>query len=250
MPTDGKIFGFSNRWYSAALREAAETLINDLRLRVVTAPYFIGTKLEAFHGRGAGDYHASRDLEDLISVVNGRPSLLKEVKAAPPDLRGYIADEIGALLDNREFIEALPGHVPGDDASQARIPTLLRTLGEFRSMKESEIDSTRRRRSRVSTRNVEAESMAAFTFEQLYEATAKGSLGTQDKERLRVQITLVEHLVEALRGLEEAVILSGMANAGIAGYAGSPNGQKFASHLDPDKSANRLAKLAKELGLL
>lgn len=92
--------------------------------------------------------------------------------------------------------------------------------------------------------------MAKFTFEQLHEATAKGSLGTQDKERLRVEITLVEHLVEALRGLQEAVILSGMANAGIAGYAGTPNGQKFAGHLDPDKSSNRLAKLAKDLGLL
>ena len=92
--------------------------------------------------------------------------------------------------------------------------------------------------------------MAAFTFEQLRESTAKGSLGTQDKECLQVQITLVEHLVESLQGLKEAVILSGMANAGVAGFAGTPNGQKFASHLDPDKSTSRLAKLAKELGLL
>ena len=27
-----------------------------LRIRVVTAPYFIATKLEAFRGRGRGDY--------------------------------------------------------------------------------------------------------------------------------------------------------------------------------------------------
>jgi hypothetical protein len=114
---------------------------------VVTAPYFIGTKLEAFHGRGSGDYHASRDLEDLISVVDGRPSLLTEVKTALPDLRCYIADEIGALLNNREFIEALPGHLPGDDASQARVPTLLRTLGEFRSMKEAAKDPAKLRTS-------------------------------------------------------------------------------------------------------
>lgn len=215
---------------------------------MVTAPYFIGTKLEAFHGRGSGDYHASRDLEDLISVVDGRPSLLTEVKTALPDLRCYIADEIGALLNNREFIEALPGHLPGDDASQARVPTLLRTLGEFRSMKEAAKDPAKLRTSNIPERKIEEGFMATPTFAQLHDATAKGSLGTQDRERLQVQITLIEHLVEALQGLKEAVILSGMANAGVAGFAGTPKGQELASLLSPDKSASRLGKLAKELG--
>jgi hypothetical protein len=72
MPTNDKVLGFSNRWYAAALRDAAEVRVNDLRLRVVTAPYFIGTKLEAFHGRGNGDFYVSRDLEDLVAVIDGR----------------------------------------------------------------------------------------------------------------------------------------------------------------------------------
>jgi hypothetical protein len=38
---------------------------NGLMLRVVTAPFFLGTKLEAFKGRGKNDYFASHDLEDL-----------------------------------------------------------------------------------------------------------------------------------------------------------------------------------------
>ncbi len=128
MPTNEKILGFSNRWYAGALQHAQELTIDDLQLRVVTGPYFVATKLEAFRGRGGGDFYASRDLEDVVAVVDGRASLLDEVKGAPLALRAYIAREIGKLLASTEFVDALPGHLPGDDASQARIPALLRTL--------------------------------------------------------------------------------------------------------------------------
>jgi hypothetical protein len=56
----------------------------------------------------------------------------EEVKAASSDLRTYIADEVGALLDNWQFLEALPAHLSGDDASQACVPLLLRTLNQLR----------------------------------------------------------------------------------------------------------------------
>jgi len=41
MPLDEKILGFSNRWYKAAMDTANEFEIErDIRIRVVTAPYF------------------------------------------------------------------------------------------------------------------------------------------------------------------------------------------------------------------
>jgi|SRR5215469_11436498 len=147
MPTNEKILGFSNRWYAAALQHARELRIDDLQLRVVTAPYFMGTKLEAFRGRGGGDFYASRDLEDIVAVIDGRESLFDEVKRAPLTLRAYIAGEIQKLLVTPEFIEALPGHLPGDDASQARLPALLRTLESLSALR-----SQVRKRSRASTR--------------------------------------------------------------------------------------------------
>ncbi len=44
----------------------------DLEIRIVTAPYFLATKLDAFRGRGKGDYFGSNDLEDIVAVVDGR----------------------------------------------------------------------------------------------------------------------------------------------------------------------------------
>ena len=117
-------------------------------LRVVTAPYFIGTKLEAFSGRGKGDFYASSDLEDIVTVLDGRPSLVEEINNSPPVLRNYISTEIGKFLDSREFVNALPGHLAGDEISQARIPTVLRTLNSFRALgcKQTRTTTPARRR--------------------------------------------------------------------------------------------------------
>jgi len=91
MPLDANILGFSNHWYADALRTATVVCLpGNLTLRAITAPYFLGTKIEEFRGRGREDYFASHDLEDLITVVDGRPSLLNEVEAASAELRSFI----------------------------------------------------------------------------------------------------------------------------------------------------------------
>ena len=132
MPLDEKILGFSNRWYKAAMDTANEFEIErDIRIRVVTAPYFCATKLEAFKGRGKGDYLASHDLEDLITVVDGRPELLDELRLASKDVRSYISGAIGQMLKARQFIDALPGYLLPDSASQARIRQLVAKLTQI-----------------------------------------------------------------------------------------------------------------------
>jgi len=132
MPLDEKILGFSNRWYKSAMDSAQEFEIErDIRIRVVTAPYFCATKLEAFKGRGKGDYLASHDLEDLITVVDGRPELLDELRLASKDVRSYISGAIGQMLKARQFIDALPGYLLPDSASQARIRQLVAKLTQI-----------------------------------------------------------------------------------------------------------------------
>jgi hypothetical protein len=119
MPTDPAILGFSNRWYSPALENAQKTQIGNHEILVITAPYFLATKLEAFHGRGKNDF-SSHDLEDVVTVIDGRPELVAEVSLAPADLQKHLSDEFGALLSNRDFLDALPGHLLPDAASQQR----------------------------------------------------------------------------------------------------------------------------------
>jgi predicted nucleotidyltransferase len=128
MPTDERVLGFSNRWYAPAIAAAQRVTIAGLDIHVVTAVYFLATKLEAFRGRGRNDYRGSHDLEDVIAVIDGRPELLREVAEAPDDVRTYIATEARKLLGTRAFVDALSGFLLPDSASQGRVPLLIERL--------------------------------------------------------------------------------------------------------------------------
>lgn len=129
MPIDERVLGFSNRWYPTAIDTAQRLDIAGHSARIVTPALFIATKLEAFHGRGGGDVFASHDLEDIVTVVDGRPEIVDDVADADGQVRDYIAAELRSLLDNQDFIEALAGFLLPDAASQARRTILEQRLG-------------------------------------------------------------------------------------------------------------------------
>jgi hypothetical protein len=128
---DEDVLGFSNRWYPPAIESASTLSIGGSEIRIVSPVYFVATKLEAFHGRGADHMAMSHDLEDIVTLVDGRAEIVGEIADADPDVRKYVAVEIAALLDNEEFVDSLTGFLLPDPASQARRPLLeerLRTI--------------------------------------------------------------------------------------------------------------------------
>ena len=82
-----------------------------LQILAVNSVYFCASKLEAFRDRGKNDYLGSRDLEDVIAIVDGRSELAQEIGQASGDVRSYVAEEIGKLCATPEFLDALPGHL-------------------------------------------------------------------------------------------------------------------------------------------
>ncbi len=60
MPADASILGFANRWQGAALPHAvARTLPSGAVIRALSPPHLLATKLEAFKGRGCGNFWAA-----------------------------------------------------------------------------------------------------------------------------------------------------------------------------------------------
>jgi hypothetical protein len=92
-PARQDILGFTNRWYPLAIDTAqvVDLVGTSMNIRLVCAPAFIATQLEAYWGRGRGDFLASHDLEDVVTVIDGRETLHHEVAQAPTELRQYLA---------------------------------------------------------------------------------------------------------------------------------------------------------------
>lgn len=143
MPLDEKVLGFTNRWYQPAIEAAeAREILPGITIRVISSPYFCATKFEAFEGRGAGDYLASHDLEDIITVIDGRAEIVDEISRASEDVREYISGKIAGLLKTRQFLDALPGYLLPDDASQGRLRILMDRSTEIAKMNRSSADSS------------------------------------------------------------------------------------------------------------
>jgi predicted nucleotidyltransferase len=136
MPTNNAVLGFGNVWYPYAYQTATQfNLPSGESIKLIRAPSFIATKFEAFLSRGRDvngrlDYIGSHDLEDIISVVDRRPELLGECIAESELLRQYLARQVLALLQSDDFRTTLPGHLPGDLASQGRLSALEHKLKE------------------------------------------------------------------------------------------------------------------------
>jgi hypothetical protein len=110
MPVQPEVLGFSNRWYPYAVETAKPMDLGDgVSIRLVSAVAFVATKLEAFAGRGGGDFLSSHDLEDVLNIVDGREELVDEMSAAPADLRQVVAAAFNQLLHNQDFANVLPG---------------------------------------------------------------------------------------------------------------------------------------------
>jgi len=111
MPTDESILGFGNRWYKEAIASSIIYPLTDgIEIRIVTAPYFLATKLEAFKTRGKMDFYSSHDFEDIVSVLDGRIEIIDEIKSADENLKEYLLQCLSEITNNPAFQGAIPGH--------------------------------------------------------------------------------------------------------------------------------------------
>src|SRR3984885_7965390 len=128
LPLSEEVLGYTNLWYASALHHATLfPLPSGRSIRLVTAPYSLGIKMEAFRGRGQLDFQASHDLEDFVAIIDGRSTTLEEIAISSGDLRQYLAEAATSLVAEPAFLDVLPGFVP----DEGRVPLILERLTQL-----------------------------------------------------------------------------------------------------------------------
>lgn len=105
------------RWYWNRMQLDLE-LAGGLHLRHLSAPHFLATKFEAFKDRGQNDVYVSHDLEDIMTVMEGRNTVAQEMAAANEAVRKHVGQSVAALLDMPTFHNALPGLLSDPEREQ------------------------------------------------------------------------------------------------------------------------------------
>lgn len=131
--SDSAIVGIATHCVQPCSRAAVQhTLPNGLTVRVVDPPHFIGTKLEAFKGRGNNDLLGSRDIEDILNIVDGRASLLGELLATSRALRTYVGEHLQQLLLHNDIGYAVQSAAMGSPDREDLIFDRLERLAALR----------------------------------------------------------------------------------------------------------------------
>lgn len=133
VPLDESVLGFANPWYRAGYDSAVWSPVSaDLQLRHLSAPYFLATKFEAFKDRGQNDVYLSHDLEDIMTVIEGRSTVVHEVRDAREDVSSYISSAVAKLLALPAFANALPGLLSVPER-ETTVVARLNQISRFRS---------------------------------------------------------------------------------------------------------------------
>jgi predicted nucleotidyltransferase len=128
---DAGVLGFSNRWYPEGIERAQRRILPDgQEIAIFTLPYFLASKIEAFLGRGKGDYYGSRDIEDLVAVLDGAEGVREEVRAGPETVLAYLRERFAAFLRDELFEQSVAGHL-GPKAGAGRTQRVLEALRDL-----------------------------------------------------------------------------------------------------------------------
>lgn len=123
LPIQEDVLGWNSKWFDSALDNAEIMTIAGKPVRIISAPYFVALKIEAFEDRGKGDFLMSTDFEDVICLFNGRSTIVDEISASAT-LRDGLSKRFKEYLKSSDFEDAVEGFVQTErnpDQSKRRI---------------------------------------------------------------------------------------------------------------------------------
>ncbi len=136
IPTEAAVLGMTSEWFPEVVEHAIVIeLGNDIRVPIITRPFFLATKLTAYRDRGAKDPYLSKDLEDIVTLLNGCEDTAAILANAPLTLRNFVALQLATHLENQEFTDAVAGCFRTDSTSRQRAAIILE---RFRALATTE----------------------------------------------------------------------------------------------------------------
>lgn len=122
MPDDAEILKFGNAWYRDALECADLRDIGEgVTIKIVQPAHFVATKLAAYLSRGNSDPLESKDVEDILTLIDGRSEITNEILYADVKMRAYITAQLSELQKHRDFDYAVESASNGDAAREEAI---------------------------------------------------------------------------------------------------------------------------------
>jgi predicted nucleotidyltransferase len=112
MPAEDSSIGISNTWYKPGFNYLQTIQLEDgTIIKILSSPYFLATKLEAFKERGENDFYGSHDFEDIIYLLDNRTTIVEEIITSDSYVKEYIKTELTTIKNHPQSEEILAMHI-------------------------------------------------------------------------------------------------------------------------------------------
>ena len=131
MPTDEHILQFTNKWYKEGFKNTQNYVLSpNCSIRILTAPYFIASKLEAFfspYRKYHLDPYASHDFEDIIYILDNCENIVELIQSSNEPVKTYIQQQFDFLLKNKPIVYVLSGIIR-DSENEIRVLNIFQNI--------------------------------------------------------------------------------------------------------------------------
>ena len=107
-----------------------EVEIRDTKIRILSAPYFLATKIEAFNGRGGDDPRQSHDFEDLIYIIDNRLDIVSEIAKSDYKVKDFLKTELTKIINDPYAEDNISAHLDYLNASE-RLEIVLQKINDI-----------------------------------------------------------------------------------------------------------------------
>jgi hypothetical protein len=129
LPDECSVVGYRDiEWFREGREHAEERKLPSGKvIRILPLAYYMATKLESWADRGGGDFLASKDLEDIVGIIDGKDNLEKLLQA-PENVRNYIIGHFAHLIHNENFKRSITGYLGFDGTAAERARHIVQRI--------------------------------------------------------------------------------------------------------------------------
>lgn len=123
----------ANPWFSKGFAQRETVKLGDQQIQLLPLPYFIASKFAAHSGRGGIDPRTSHDFEDIIYVIDNRTDIVDQINTAPSNVRPYLKEQLGLILEDNALQEAVLGNL-AYDTREVRYTRIIQCIKEITTL--------------------------------------------------------------------------------------------------------------------
>ncbi len=105
----------ANRWFEPGFHHLQTAQLDEVQVKILSLPWFLAAKFDAFYDRGFNDPRTSQDFEDIVYLLNYTTNLEKIILKADADVQLYLKEAFETILENQTVQEAVVGNLYYED---------------------------------------------------------------------------------------------------------------------------------------